>query len=79
MDNAFIESFNGGVRRELLNPSYFETIEQARSAAKIWRADYNEFRPHSMLANKTPKEFAVALQNQSRSRFSNDRAGLLTG
>lgn len=78
-DNAFIESFNGGVRRELLNPSYFETIDQARSAARVWRTDYNEFRPHSMLANKTPKEFAAALQNQSRSRFSNDRAGLLTG
>ena len=78
-DNAFIESFNGGVRRELLNPSYFETIEQARHAARIWRAEYNEFRPHSMLANKTPKEFAAALQNQPRSRSSNDRAGLLTG
>ena len=78
-DNAYIESFNGGVRRELLNPSYFETIEHARRAARIWRTEYNEFRPHSMLANKTPKEFAAALQNQSRSRFSNDRAGLLTG
>ncbi len=43
-DNAFIESFNGGVRRELLNPSYFETIEQARKAAHIWRQEYNEFR-----------------------------------
>lgn len=78
-DNAFIESFNGGVRRELLNPSYFETIEQARSAARIWREEYNEFRPHSMLANKTPKEFAAAAQNQIGSRFSNDSAGLLTG
>ena len=78
-DNAFIESFNGGVRRELLNPSYFETIEHARRAARVWRTEYNEFRPHSMLANKTPKEFAAALQNQSRSRFSNDSAGLLTG
>ena len=57
-DNAFIESFNGGVRRELLNPSYFETLEAARKAARIWRTEYNEFRPHSMLANMTPKAFA---------------------
>lgn len=57
-DNAFIESFNGGVRRELLNASYFETIDQARKAARVWRTEYNEFRPHSMLANKAPKEFA---------------------
>lgn len=78
-DNAFIESFNGGVRRELLNPSYFETLEQARKAARIWRVEYNEFRPHSMLANKTPKEFAASIENQQRSRFSSNRDGLLTG
>jgi putative transposase len=59
-DNAFIESFNGGVRRELLNPSYFETLDAARRAARIWRQEYNEFRPHSTLANRTPKEFADA-------------------
>ena len=78
-DNAFIESFNGGVRRELLNPSYFETIEEARRAARIWRTEYNDFRPHSMLANKTPKEFAAAARIEPRSRSSTDRAGLLTG
>jgi putative transposase len=77
-DNAFIESFNGGVRRELLNPSYFETIEEARKAARIWREEYNTFRPHSMLANKTPKEFADAARSQSRSRFSSDLDGLET-
>ncbi len=78
-DNAFIESFNGGVRRELLNPSYFETIDQARKAARVWREEYNEFRPHSMLANKTPKEFAAEAANHTRSRSSNDPAGLRTG
>jgi putative transposase len=78
-DNAFIESFNGGVRRELLNPSYFETIEDVRKAARIWRNEYNTFRPHSMLANKTPKEFAAAARNHPRSRFPTDRGGLLTG
>jgi transposase InsO family protein len=41
-DNAFIESFYGGVRRELLNPSYFETIDQARTAARLWRNEYSE-------------------------------------
>ena len=37
-DNAFIESSNGGVRGELLNPSYFETLDEARRTARIWRA-----------------------------------------
>lgn len=78
-DNAFIESFNGGVRRELLNPSYFETIDEARRAAQIWRTEYNEFRPHSMLANKTPKEFAESTRNQQGSRFPTERDGLRTG
>ena len=78
-DNAFIESFNGGVRRELLNPSYFETIEEARSAARIWREEYNTFRPHSMLANKTPQEFADAARNQLASRFSTELDGLRIG
>ncbi|MGH7661287.1 MAG: IS3 family transposase [Vulcanimicrobiaceae bacterium] len=78
-DNAFIESFNGGVRRELLNPSYFETIEDVRRAARIWRQEYNIFRPHSMLANKTPKEFADAARSQSTSRFSPALGGLDSG
>lgn len=59
-DNAFIESFNGSVRRELLNPSWFDTVEQARREAGVWRRDYNEIRPHRSLDNKSPKEFALA-------------------
>jgi transposase InsO family protein len=27
-DNAYVESFNGRVRQELLNPSWFDTIER---------------------------------------------------
>jgi putative transposase len=59
-DNAFCESFNGRVRAEFLNPSYFETLAQARRAAGIWRHEYNEFRPHSMLGNQTPGSYARA-------------------
>ena len=59
-DNAFCESFNGRVRAEFLNPSYFETLTQARRAAGIWRHEYNEFRPHSMLGNQTPGSYARA-------------------
>ena len=78
-DNAFIESFNGGVRRELLNPAYFETIEEARRAARVWREEYNTFRPHSMLGYKTPQEFAEQARTHSTSRFSSERDGLETG
>ena len=64
-DNAFIESFNGSVRRELLNASWFDTLDQARRAARVWRRDYNENRPHRSLANKTPQEFALAALERS--------------
>jgi putative transposase len=59
-DNAFAESFNGRVRQELLNPSWFDTLEQARREAGEWRRDYNEIRPHRSLGNKSPKEFVLA-------------------
>jgi len=59
-DNAFIESFNSSVRKELLNTSWFDTIEGARRAARSWRREYNEVRPHRSLANETPNAYAQA-------------------
>jgi putative transposase len=59
-DNAFIESFNGRVRQELLNASWFETLDQAREMTSAWRAEYNDHRPHRSLGNASPKEFARA-------------------
>jgi hypothetical protein len=41
-------------------------MRQARSIIESWRADYNEFRPHSALRYATPKEFA----NQSSASFA---------
>lgn len=59
-DNAFIESFNGRVRQELLNASWFESLEQAREMSAAWRTEYNEHRPHRSLGNTSPKEYARA-------------------
>src|SRR3954466_2352564 len=56
--NAFIESFNGRLRDELLNETLFTSLAQARVALRCWRADYNDARPHSQLGWKTPSEFA---------------------
>lgn len=58
MQNAFIESFNGRLRDELLNEMLFTSLTQARVALGCWRADYNEARLHSLLGWKTPSEFA---------------------
>lgn len=54
--NAFIESFNGSLRDELLNEEIFDTLDDARRKLALWRYDYNTVRPHSSLGNKTPAE-----------------------
>ena len=40
MQNGYVESFNGKFRDEHLNESWFETLQQARNAAAIWKQDY---------------------------------------
>jgi len=57
-DNAFCESFNNRVRQELLNPTWFRTLEDARRHAAAWQHDYNTSHPHSSLDDLTPEEFA---------------------
>jgi putative transposase len=59
--NAYIESFNGKLRDECLNESYFVGIQDARKIAAAYRRDYNHVRPHSSLDNMTPIEFVASL------------------
>ena len=56
--NAFIESFNGKLRDELLNEIVFTSLNHARELLKAWQYDYNHNRPHSGLGWLTPSEFA---------------------
>lgn len=65
-DNAFIESLNGSFRDECLNVHWFLSLEDAATKIEAWRMEYNEHRPHSSLANKTPKEFAESQINESQ-------------
>jgi putative transposase len=61
-DNAFCESFNGRVRQELLNASWFESLADAKSKTERWRDEYNHDRPHGSIGNVTPAEFAKTAQ-----------------
>jgi putative transposase len=56
--NSFIESFNGRFRDECLNANWFENLADAKRKIEAWRLEYNEIRPHSSLAYRTPAEFA---------------------
>lgn len=57
--NAYIESFNGKLRDELLERELFATLLEARVLAENWRREYNERRPHSALGYETPAAFAA--------------------
>ena len=56
--NAFIESFNGRLRDELLNETLFASLAHVREALTIWKDDYNTVRPHSTLGNLPPAVYA---------------------
>ena len=38
------------------------SLEDAREKIEARRVDYNEFRPHQSLADRTPSEFAAACE-----------------
>ena len=59
MENAFVESFNGGFRDECLNEHWFLSLTDARELIERWRRDYNAVRPHSGLGGRTPAEFLL--------------------
>ena len=68
MQNAFIESFNGRLRDELLNETLFRPLPHARVALNTWRRDYDAERPHSSLGWQTPLAFAATWQRRCAQR-----------
>jgi transposase InsO family protein len=58
--NAYIESFNGKLRDELLNLERFLGLEEAKYVAERWRLDYNHHRPHRSLQWMRPAAFAAS-------------------
>lgn len=74
--NGFVESFNGRLRDECLNQSWFISLADARITGEEWRRDYNEQRPHSALGYRTPDEFGMAFQSATTTI---DQGGQTTG
>jgi putative transposase len=56
--NAFVESFNGRLRDELLNETLFSSLDHARELLVEWQDDYNTVRPHSGIGNLPPSTYA---------------------
>lgn len=60
VDNTFIEAFNGRMRDECLNQSWFLSLPDARRTIAAWREAYNTARPHRALKGCTPQGYAEA-------------------
>ena len=69
VQNCFIESFNGRLRDECLNESWFVSLDDAQQTIEAFRLDYNDARPHSGLAGCTPNEYAQQYE-QRRALYS---------
>jgi putative transposase len=66
VENAYIESFNGRLRDELLNGELFMGLLDARQKLEAWRRDYNQNRPHSSIGDLTPAEFATNIRVETQ-------------
>jgi len=65
--NGGMESFNGKLRDECLNTSWFWNLFDARRKISAWKLEYNSRRPHSSLGYLTPDEFARQWKDASLS------------
>lgn len=64
--NAYVESFGGRLRDELLAVELFSCLAEARVLIEDWRVDYNLHRPHSALGMIAPAVFAATLRPPPR-------------
>ena len=60
-----VESFNGRLRDECLNATWFRNLADARYKISRWQNEYNCERPHSSLGYRTPNEFAEQLKSST--------------
>jgi putative transposase len=73
--NAFIESFIGRPRDEMLNETLFRSLAHARFMLEAWRADFNTSRPHSRLDWMTPNAYAVVRRSAALRSTDGPRRG----
>ncbi len=71
-DNPYIESFNGSFRDECLNVNWFLSLEDTEQKIEEWRNEYNQFRPHSSLNDKTPEQILMDVNIMANSLLLTD-------
>lgn len=68
--NPFVESFNGHLRRELLEMESFNSLLEAQLLLEDWRLEYNHYRPHQSLSYQTPAEYAHCWRTDNQPELS---------
>jgi putative transposase len=68
--NPFVESFNGHLRRELLELESFNSLYEAQLLVEDWRLEYNHYRPHQSLNYMTPAEYARSRETDNQPELS---------
>jgi len=68
--NPFVESYNGKLRKELLDLELLDSVLEAQVLIDDWREDYNTYRPHQSLGYLTPVEFARRWRKENQVRVS---------
>lgn len=72
VQNGFIESFNGKLRDECLNGSWFTDLPSAQRLLNAWVKDYNHVRPHSALEGLPPIAYLAAICGVPEQNLMND-------
>jgi len=57
-ENAYIERFNGTLRREIVNRFEFRSLKQVQECLDTWRERYNLARPQKNLGWLSPVQYA---------------------
>jgi len=68
--NPFVESYNGHLRKELLDLELLDSVLEAQVLIDDWREEYNTYRPHQSLRYLTPVEFARRCRMENEGRVS---------
>lgn len=75
--NPWVESYGSRIRDELLAIEQFDTLLEAQVLVADWRAEYNEYRPHSALGMLSPAAFSrqcgPTTTSSSHYGWTNDR------
>jgi transposase InsO family protein len=77
-ENGYVESFNGKLRDECLNPEIFTTLAEAQILVERWRVEYNQVRPHSALGYRPPAPAAIEIIPLHPARWVDRRLPALT-